>query len=90
MKLWSKIPKRMKRVAALSLGAGLSSMGVGNIPLFNMGALESVLFGASVTIIALVMGLSFTYAGKGEVNDKDFDNHINATIESVQSKNKKD
>jgi len=63
-------------------------MGVGNLPLFSMGALESVLFGASVTIVALVMGLSFTYAGKGEVSDKDFDNHINATIESVQSKNK--
>jgi hypothetical protein len=65
-------------------------MGVGNLPLFNMAALESVLFGASVAIVGLVMGLSFTYAGKGEVPDKDFDNHINATIESVQSKNKKD
>ena len=63
-------------------------MGVGNLPLFSMGALESVLFGAIVAIVGLVMGLSFTYAGKGEVNDRDFDNHINATIESVQSKNK--
>ena len=88
MKLWSKIPKRLKRIAALSLGAGLSSMGVGNLPMFSMGAVESVLFGASVAIVGLVMGLSFTYAGKGEVADKDFDSHINATIETIQSKAK--
>jgi hypothetical protein len=49
---------------------------------------ESVLFGASVAIVGLVMGLSFTYAGKGEVADKDFDSHINATIETIQSKAK--
>lgn len=63
-------------------------MGVGNLPYFSMGAVESVLFGASVAIVGLVMGLSFTYAGKGKVDDKDFDSHINATIESVQSKSK--
>lgn len=90
MKLWSKVPKRLKRIVALSLGAGLSSMGVGNLPMFSMGALESVLFGASVAIVGLVMALSFTYAGKGEVDDEAFDSHINSTIESVQSKNKKD
>jgi hypothetical protein len=88
VKLWKKIPKRIKRTAALALGAGLASMGVGNLPGFNMNALESVTFGALVSVIALVMQLSFTYAGKGKVPDEDFDAHINSAIESVNSKTK--
>lgn len=90
MKLWRKIPKRVKRTAALSFGAGLGSLGVGNLPMFNMNALDSIVFGALASLIALAIALSFTYAGKGEVSDKDFDSHINAAIESVNSKNKKD
>jgi len=88
VKLWSKIPKRLKRIVALATGAGLAFMGVGNLPYFSMSALESVLFGASGSVLGLVMALSFTYAGKGKVEDKDFDQHINSVIESVQSKNK--
>lgn len=65
-------------------------MGVGNLPLFSMNALESVLFGALGSLIALAIALSFTYAGKGEVSDKDFNDHINSAIESVNSKTKKD
>lgn len=63
-------------------------MGVGNLPLFSMSALDSVIFGALGSLIALAMALSFTYAGKGEVSDQDFDSHINAAIESVNSKTK--
>jgi hypothetical protein len=36
------------------------------------------------------MALAFTYAGKGEVSDGDFDQAINASIEAVASKTKKD
>lgn len=90
MKLWAKIPKRFKRTGALAIGAGLSFMGVGNLPFFSMSALTSVLFGALGSLLGLVIALSFTYAGKGEVDDKDFDNHINSAIESVNSKTKKD
>jgi len=89
VKLWHRIPKRLKRIAALAIGTGLAFMGAGNLPWLNMDALESVVFGASGSVIALVIALSFTYAGKGEVPDKDFDTHMNATIESVQSKIKK-
>jgi hypothetical protein len=90
VKLWKLIPKRYKRTAALCFGAGLSFMGVGNLPLFSMSALNSVIFGALGSLIALAIALSFTYAGKGEVSDRDFDEHINSAIESVNSKNKKD
>lgn len=89
MKLWKRIPKRYKRTAALSFGAGLGSLGVGNLPMFNMDALDSIIFGALASLIALAIALSFTYAGKGEVSDRDFDEHINSAIESVNSKNKK-
>jgi hypothetical protein len=57
--------------------------------MFNMDALDSIIFGALASLIALAIALSFTYAGKGEVSDRDFDEHINSAIESVNSKNKK-
>lgn len=89
MKPWAKIPKRYKRTAALATGAGLSFMGVGNLPIFSMEALDSVLFGALGSLLGLGIALSFTYAAKGEVPDEDFNNHINNAIESVNSKTKK-
>lgn len=82
--------KRVLRIAALALGAGLSFMGVGNLPLFNMDAANSVMFGAIGTIVALIIGLSFTFAAKGDVPDKDFDELINQQIEAVNAKTKKE
>jgi hypothetical protein len=35
------------------------------------------------------MAVLFTYAGKGEVPDDDFDTSINSAIETVNSKTKK-
>jgi hypothetical protein len=35
------------------------------------------------------MAILFTYAGKGQVPDDDFDNSINSAIETVNSKTKK-
>lgn len=87
-KLWKRIPKRVKRVAAFMLGAGLAFIGAGSI--YGMPPIESALFGATGSILGLVMALAFTYAGKGEVSDGDFDQAINASIEAVASKTKKD
>ena len=88
MKLWRRIPKRAKRVAAFALGAGIAFLGAGNI--YGYTALQSALFGATGSILVLFMALSFTYAGKGEVPDKDFDNAMSEAISSVSSKTKKD
>lgn len=88
MKLWKRIPKRFKRVAAFALGAGLAFIGAGS--LYGMPAFESALFGATGSILALVMALAFTYAGKGEVSDADFNQAINSSIEAVASKTKKE
>jgi len=88
MKLWRRIPKRFKRVAAFALGAGIGFIGAGNF--YGYTAIESALFGATGAVLGLIMALSFNYAGKGEVPDKDFDAAISDAINSVASKNKKD
>lgn len=85
-KLWKKIPKRYKRVAALMLGAGIAFMGAGNI--YGMDALQSAMFGATGSVLGLLMALSFTYAGKGEVPEDDFNAAVNSQIESINSKTK--
>lgn len=85
-KLWNKIPVRVKRIAAFALGAGLAFIGAGSV--FGMPAIESALFGATGSILGLVMSLAFTYAGKGEVADNDFNQAINSSIEAVASQTK--
>jgi hypothetical protein len=79
VKLWKKIPKRFKRIAAFALGAG---------SIYGMPAIESAIFGATGSILGLVMSLAFTYAGKGEVQDSDFNQAINSSIEAVASQTK--
>lgn len=88
MKLWRRIPKRFKRVAAFALGAGIAFLGAGNV--YGYSAIESALFGATGSILGLFMALAFNYAGKGEVPEKDFDAAISDAINSVASKNKKE
>lgn len=84
MKLWRRIPKRYKRVAAFTLGVGIAFLGAGSI--YGYPALDSALFGATGSVLGLVMALAFNYAGKGEVSDKDFDTAISEAINSVSSK----
>jgi hypothetical protein len=55
-----------------------------------MDAANSVMFGAIGTIVALMIGLSFTFAAKGNVPDKEFDELINQQIEAVNAKTKKE
>lgn len=86
MKIWKRIPKRFKRVASFGLGAGIAGLGAGNI--WNLSALESAGFGATLAIIGLIGALSFSYAGKGDVPDSDFDAAINDAIQAVNSKAK--
>ena len=88
MKLWKRIPVRVKRIGAFALGAGLAFIGAGSV--LGMPALESALFGATGSILGLVMSLAFTYAGKAEVSDADFNQAINSSIEAVASQTKKD
>lgn len=84
-KLWKRIPKRWKRVAAFALGSGIAFMGAGNV--WHIDALQSAFFGATGALFGLIAALSFTYAGKNEgVTDDDFDKAINEAIQAVSSK----
>lgn len=88
MKLLKRIPKRAKRVVAFMVGAGIAFLGAGNI--YGYTALQSAVFGATGSILGLAMDLSFNYAGKGEVDEKDFNAAMSDAISSVASKTKKD
>ena len=83
-----RIPKRWKRAAAFLLGAGIAFMGAGAI--YGYAAIESAVFGATGAALGLIMSLSFTYAGKGEVADKDYDAAMSDAINAVSSKTKKE
>lgn len=78
--------KRGLRVAAFALGAGIAFLGAGSLQ--NMPPLQSAVFGATGAILGLAMAILFTYAGKGEVPDEDFNQSINSAIETVSSKTK--
>ena len=79
--------KRVLRIGAFAVGAGIAFLGAGSIQ--GLQPLESAQFGATGADLGLAMALLFTYAGKGNVPDDDFDNSINSAIETVNSKTKK-
>lgn len=84
--LKSKFIKRVLRVGAFALGAGIAFLGAGSLQ--GLPPLQSAVFGASGAILGLAMALLFTYAGKGEVPDDEFTQSINSAIETVASKTK--
>ena len=79
--------KRLLRVGAFALGAGIAFLGAGSIQ--GLQPLESAQFGATGAVLGLAMALLFTYAGKGQLPEEDFDSSINSAIETVNSKTKK-
>ncbi len=79
--------KRVLRIAAFAIGAGIAFLGAGSLQ--GLQPLESAQFGATGAVLGLAMAILFTYAGKGEVPDEDFDTSINSAIETVNSKTKK-
>lgn len=79
--------KRVLRIAAFAIGAGIAFLGAGSLQ--GLEPLESAQFGATGAVLGLAMAILFTYAGKGEVPDEDFDTSINSAIETVNSKTKK-
>ncbi len=85
--LKSKPVKRILRVLAFATGAGIAFLGAGSLQ--GLQPLQSAVFGASGAVLGLAMAVLFTYAGKGEVPDDDFDTSINSAIETVNSKTKK-
>jgi hypothetical protein len=82
-----EILKRLLRVAAFALGAGVAGLSAGSVLGFS--AVQSAIFGALSGVIGLVGALSFVFAIKGEVPEDDFNNAINSAVETVRSKTDK-
>jgi FtsH-binding integral membrane protein len=80
------ILKRIVRVAAFALGAGLTGLGAGSV--VGMDVAQSAAFGALIGVLGIIAALAFIYAGKGRVTDEAFDATINSAIETVRSKEK--
>ena len=81
------IVKRVIRVLAFTLGAGIAGLGAGSVLGFS--AVQSALFGSLAAVIGLVGALSFVFAIKGEVPEDDFNNAINSAVETVRAKTDK-
>lgn len=78
--------KRLWRVAAFALGAGLTGLGAGSV--VGMSVIQSAVFGALMGVIGIIAALAFIFAGRGEVTDEAFDATINSAIDTVRSKEK--
>lgn len=78
------LTKRIFRVAAFALGAGVTGLGAGAV--IGMDIIQSAAFGALMGVLGIVAALAFIFAGKGKVVDEDFDATINSAIETVRSK----
>jgi hypothetical protein len=76
--------KRIIRVAAFALGAAITGLGAGSV--VGMDIVQSAMFGALLGVLGIVAAISFIFAGKGQVNDQDFNATINSAIETVRSK----
>jgi FtsH-binding integral membrane protein len=81
------ILKRVFRVAAFALGAGLTGLGAGSV--VGLDTIQSAVFGALMGVLGVIAATAFIFAGKGRVSDEDFDATINSAIETVRSKENK-
>ncbi len=79
--------KRLFRVAAFALGAGVTGLGAGSV--IGMDIIQSATFGALMGVLGIVAATAFIFAGKGKVSDEDFDATINSAIETVRAKEDK-
>jgi demethoxyubiquinone hydroxylase (CLK1/Coq7/Cat5 family) len=78
------IMTRVLRIASFALGAGIAGLGAGSA--IGLTVAESALMGALTGVLGIFGALAFIYAGKGTVNETDFDSTINSAIETARAK----
>lgn len=78
--------KRALRIAAFALGAGITGLGAGSV--VGMNIIQSAAFGSLMGVLGILAALAFIFAGKGQVQEDDFNATINSAIETVRSKEK--
>jgi hypothetical protein len=82
------IIQRILRIASFSLGAGIAGLGAGSA--IGLTVAQSALMGSLTGVLGIFGALAFIYAGKGAVEDADFNATINSAIETAQAKKGKD
>ena len=75
---------RVLRIASFALGAGIAGLGAGSA--IGLTVAQSALMGSLTGVLGIFGALAFIYAGKGNVNDTDFDSTINSAIETARAK----
>lgn len=78
------IIKRVLRILSFALGAGIAGLGAGSA--IGLTVAQSAIMGALTGVLGIFGALAFIYAGKGAVNDADFDATINSAIETARAK----
>lgn len=82
----STLLKRIIRIGAFSIGAGIAGLGAGSA--IGLSVAQSAAMGSLTGILGIVGALAFIYAGKGTVSNDDFDVTIKSAIETVRAKEK--
>ena len=81
------IIKRVLRIASFALGAGIAGLGAGSA--IGLTVAQSAIMGALTGVLGIFGALAFIYAGKGAVDDGDFNATINSAIETARAKDGK-
>jgi hypothetical protein len=81
------IVRRVLRIASFALGAGIAGLGAGSA--IGLTVAQSALMGSLTGVLGIFGALAFIYAGKGQVDDPDFDSTINSAIETARAKDGK-
>jgi hypothetical protein len=81
------IIKRVLRIASFALGAGIAGLGAGSA--IGLTVAQSALMGSLTGVLGIFGALAFIYAGKGQVDNGDFDSTINSAIETARAKDGK-
>jgi hypothetical protein len=79
---------RILRIASFALGAGIAGLGAGAA--IGLTVAQSALMGSLTGVLGIFGALAFIYAGKGAVDEQDFNATINSAIETAQAKKGKD
>jgi hypothetical protein len=79
-----EIITRVLRIASFAFGAGIAGLGAGSA--IGLTVAQSALMGALTGVLGIFGALAFIYAGKGTVNETDFDSTINSAIETARAK----
>jgi hypothetical protein len=81
------ILNRVLRIASFALGAGIAGLGAGSA--IGLTVAQSALMGALTGVLGIFGALAFIYAGKGQVDEGDFNATINSAIETARAKDGK-